>query len=527
MKLSPTLQCTLALCAVSLHAKAQETAPPQSAPAFAISTDSPADEQVLASPLSLEESIRIALRTQGGPGAAQLQASSAQESIKSARAGYAPQVTGRVGYDYLNNNSVIVLPDSNGVPGGIISGGSSGTTSTDIAVSQSLFDGGRTRQRVRSAQARSQSAVGSFGSARSSLAFQVAQAFYEQLRQEKLSQQFAGQVALAEQQVQQVRAQIAAGTVARVDILSVQVALRQARFDQVTAQKNLAVARVNFRNVLGLGRGPALELEQSPRITAIAGINEVPSQSTPLTPDEIEAGTQVPELAELPAATEILQIEPPQVPQLETLDEYLEQARNLRPDLVQSRAAVQQSESSVALARIEQKPQVTASAGFNLDPRSTSDRRLQLGVGLNVPIFDGGGRRADKRAAQDELAASRLNLEQLEKDAEAEVEAGYTDISGQIERIANARVLVEQAQINLTAATEKYRLGLGIILDIVNAQTQLFNAQTSATQAVYDYEIARANLDRAVGRFAWADPGQTAPPSAPIVVPVELKREGR
>ena len=521
MKPSPILHCTLAIFIGALPANAQETAPPAA-------TDSAINAQVLTGPLSLEDSIRIALRTQGGPGAAQLQASSAQESIKSARAGYAPQVTGRLGYDYLNNNSVIVLPDNNGVPGGIISGGGSGgTTSTDIAVSQNLFDSGRTRQRVRSAQARSQSAVGSFGSARSSLAFQVAQAFYEQLRQEKLTQQFAGQVALAEQQVQQVRAQIEAGTVARVDILSVQVALRQARFDQVTAQKNLAVARVNFRNVLGLERGPALQLEQSPRITAIAVISEVPSPPAPLTPEEIEAGTSVPELAELPAATEILQIEPPEVPQLATLEEYLEQARNLRPDLVQSRAAVHQSESSVALARIEQKPQVTANAGFNLDPRSTSDRRFQLGVGLSVPIFDGGGRSADKRAAQDELAASRLNLEQLEKDAQAEVEAGYTDISGQVERIANARVLVEQAQINLTAATGKYRLGLGIILDIVNAQTQLFSAQTSATQAVYDYEIARANLDRAVGRFAWADPGQTPPEAAPVVIPVDLKREGR
>ena len=286
MKPSPILYCTLAVFISALPASAQETAP---------ASESSANVQVLAGPLSLEESIRIALRTQGGPGAAQLQASSAQESIKSARAGYAPQVTGRVGYDYLNSNSVIVLPDSNGVPGGIISGGGSGgTTSTDIAISQNLFDSGRTRQRVRSAQARSQSAVGSFGSARSSLAFQVAQAFYEQLRQEKLTQQFAGQVALAEQQVQQVRAQIEEGTVARVDILSVQVALRQARFDQVTAQKNLAVARVNFRNVLGLGRGPALELEQSPRVTAIAGTSEVPAPPAPLTPDEIEAGTSVP-----------------------------------------------------------------------------------------------------------------------------------------------------------------------------------------------------------------------------------------
>ena len=514
MKSSPILHCTLAILAAIVPVKAQEAAP--------VATE---NAPTLNEPLSLEDSIRIALRTQGGPGAAQLQASGAREGIASARAGFAPQVTGRVGYDYLNNNSVIVLPTNNGVPGGIVnSGGSGGTLSTDIAVSQNLFDSGRTRQRVRSAQASSLGAVGNFGSARSNLAFQVAQNFYEQLRQEQLTRQFAGQVALAEQQVQQVRAQIEEGTVARVDILGVQVTLRQARFDEVTAQKNLAVARVNFRNVLGLGRGPALQLEPSPRVTRIAGLTEMPA---PPAPDDLTAGVKVPELEELPAASEILQIEPPDVPELATLETYLAQAQNLRPDLLQSRAAVQQGESSLALARIEQKPQVAANAGFNLDPRSTNDRRFQLGLGLNVPIFDGGGRRADKRAAQDNLAANRVNLVQLEKDATAEVEANYTDISGQVERIANARVLVEQAKLNLTTATERYRLGLGIILDIVNAQTQLFSAQVSATQAVYDYEIARAALDRAVGRFAWADPGQTPPATAPDAIPVELKRAGR
>jgi outer membrane protein TolC len=93
------------------------------------------------------------------------------------------------------------------------------------------------------------------------------------------------------------------------------------------------------------------------------------------------------------------------------------------------------------------------------------------------------------------------------------------DIGGEVERVANARALVESARTNLETATERYRLGLGIVLDIVNAQTQLFNAQTSLTQAVYDYELARSNLDRAAGRFAWANPGQPVPQTAPTTVP--------
>ena len=492
----------------------------------------------LNAPLTLDESIRIALRNNGQTGAGALQAQSAREGITSAKAAGLPQVTGSIGYNYLNQRSSVFVPNFNpgtgGGNGGFGNGGvvtgsngiqtfTNSLTTTDIAVNQNIFDGGRTRQRIRAARASSQSAVGGFGSARGTLAFTVAQRFYEQLRQQRLVEQFGSQVELARQQVEQVRAQIEVGTVARVDILSVQVTLRQRQFDLVSARNNLETARVNFRNALGLERGPALQLIESERVAQVVG---VPVQPEPLDPADIQPGIAVPPLSELPT-TDLLNVAPPEVPELESLETYLAQARRLRPDLVQSRAAVAQGESSLALANIENRPQVSATAGFNIDPRSSAERRFQLGVGLSVPIFNGGALSANKRAAQDGLAANRVTLAQREKDADAEVEASYVNIAGQVERIANARVLVEQAQLNLETATERYRLGLGIVLDVTNAQTQLFSAQVSATQAVYDYEIARADLDRAVGRFAWADPGvappNVAPPNvAPVVVPVGL-----
>lgn len=485
-------------------------------------------------PLTLEESIRTALKNNGQIGAPELQAQSAREGITTARAAGLPQITGNVGYNYLNQRTSVLVPNFGTGTGGIgtgtggvitgvngIRGFANSSTTTDIAVTQNIFDGGRTRQLIRGARAASQSAVGGFGGARSGLAFTVAQRFYEQLRQQKLSEQFTSQVALAQAQVEQVRAQIEVGTVARVDILSVQVTLRQRQFDLVTAQNNLAQARVNFRNALGLGSGPALQLQEAERVTLVAGVPTAPEplQTGDLQTGDLQTGIAVPPLAELPT-TGALSVAPPDVPELETLATYLQQARELRPDLVQSRAAVAQGESQLALANIENRPQISASAGFNLDPRATSQRRFQLGAGLSVPIFNGGALRANKRAAADQLAANRVTLAQTEKNADAEVEASYLDISGQVERIVNARVLVEQAQLNLQTSTERYRLGLGIVLDVTNAQTQLFSAQISATQAVYDYEIARAALNRAVGRFAWADPGV----EPPAVAPVELAR---
>jgi outer membrane protein TolC len=107
------------------------------------------------------------------------------------------------------------------------------------------------------------------------------------------------------------------------------------------------------------------------------------------------------------------------------------------------------------------------------------------------------------------------------------VEETYVNVSGEEQRIKNAQALVVSARTNFQTASEKYQLGLGIVLDVVNAQTQLFSAQTSLTQALYDYQLALANLERAVGRFAWANPGMAPPAQAPATLPDAIKVENK
>jgi outer membrane protein len=468
------------------------------------------------SPLTLDDAVLLALRNHGDVGAAEQGFVSAREGITSARSGFFPDVSAGLNYNYAQRNGTNRTTTVNGVPIPI-SGGNTSNTTSSVVVSQNIFDSGRTRAQVRSARARTLGAVGGFGSARSNLAYEVASNFYEQLRQEKLVAQREGQVQLANQQLEQIQAQIEQGVAARVDAQGIQVNLSQARFDLTTARNALATAQTNFRNALGLSRGPALKVldtelarEEAPTLAA-ATLNPVPSE------DLLEGRAPTP----LPFPT-VTAAPLPIVPELQRLDDYLAEARRLRPDLVQAQATIQQSQASLDLAEIELKPQVTANAGYNIDPRSTSDRGFTFGAGISIPIFNAGGRKADVKAAEADLESNRIRLQQLTKDVEADVQSTFINISGGVERISNARELVLSARTNLATATERYQLGLGIVLDIVNAQTQLFNAQTSATQAIYDYELARADLDRAIGRFAWANPDQPAPTQAPTTIPAAL-----
>lgn len=212
---------TLALGATVSLARAGTAAPtsatalpaPRMAPGMATAQSDPG--------LTLDDSIAIALANHGNVGAAQQSFVGAQQRITASRSALYPQAN-------LSTNSQFAAgtsSTSSGGTGSSFSTGSSISTQTNLSLSQTIFDAGRSRAEVRQSQAAAKGAEAGIGVARSGLAFQVAQAFYEQLREEKLIAQRQEQVGLAQGQLDQIEAQIEAGTAARVDADSVRVTL--------------------------------------------------------------------------------------------------------------------------------------------------------------------------------------------------------------------------------------------------------------------------------------------------------------
>jgi outer membrane protein TolC len=469
-------------------------------------------------PLSLEDALGIAFANQGDVLAAQKQLSASTERITVARSARAPQLLATIGTNYLNTSSTISSFNPGTIPipvnpgtgtggtgtggtgtggtgtGGTGTGGtgtgtptgtgtgtggtgtgvgtgtntgtstvysSTGTTTTTgLALTQNLFDSGRVRESVRQSRALQAITRGNLGTTRINLAYAVAQRFFEQLRQATLVAQRQNQLVVASQSLNQIQAQITAGTSPRSDLLGAQVNVSQARFDLTTARNALRTAQVDLRQSLGLETGAPLEL-----------------QSALAPPPE-------------PAPTE----------------ELLRLARTRRPDLASAGAQITQSQSQLRSAQIEARPSVAANLNLNLDPRRSRNRNLGIGATLSIPLFDAGGRRASVRAARDELEAARLRLGQLQKSADAQVQGAAINVSGQIARVEVARELVASAQNNLDVARGRYSAGVGIALDITTAQSQLFQAQTSLTGAQFDLQVGLANLDLATGRYAVDEP---------------------
>jgi outer membrane protein len=154
---------------------------------------------------------------------------------------------------------------------------------------------------------------------------------------------------------------------------------------------------------------------------------------------------------------------------------------------------------NVRLAHLNAGVSVSANLqqGFQMDP-NTGETRI-FGFTVSYPLFDGGNTRAAIKDSKAGLEQERRNLDQLEQTIRFNVEQAFRTREQSRRRYAASQTAVRAAQLNYDAALERQRQGIVNILDVINAQLQLVNAQVSNVQATYDYYIADARLRRAVG----------------------------
>jgi outer membrane protein TolC len=132
--------------------------------------------------------------------------------------------------------------------------------------------------------------------------------------------------------------------------------------------------------------------------------------------------------------------------------------------------------------------------------RSNLNESWEVGISLNWSIFDGGNRLARYREAKANLDASQQRLKATELDISREVEQARSTVVETDERILAAQAAVASAQENFRLVQGRFDAGVGTILDLTDAQLALTQAQNTEAQALADFRIALARLDRALGK---------------------------
>jgi len=136
----------------------------------------------------------------------------------------------------------------------------------------------------------------------------------------------------------------------------------------------------------------------------------------------------------------------------------------------------------------------------------------QAGVRVTWPLFSGFSKdaRIDQKRASLRQAQAQTRLARSR--AENEVETLWDQVGEARERADGQRLAVRQANRGFEIASAQYREGLGSQLELTDAEVALRQSEFNYAQAVYDFLVAQANLDQAVGFVPLVDSNDASGP---------------
>jgi outer membrane protein TolC len=175
------------------------------------------------------------------------------------------------------------------------------------------------------------------------------------------------------------------------------------------------------------------------------------------------------------------------------------QALTQRPEYKQVRLLVSQAEAQLRRAQRDFLPDVTGRGTYG-GVRSDLNEVWEIGVNLSWTLFDGGNMIAQVREKKSLVDSARSQVKVTELNIGQEVEQAYLVVNEAQERIAATQTAVASAQENFRLAQGRFDAGVGTILELTDAQLFLTQAQNTEAQALADYRVALAALERATGR---------------------------
>ena len=178
------------------------------------------------------------------------------------------------------------------------------------------------------------------------------------------------------------------------------------------------------------------------------------------------------------------------------------------PELKRAKEQTSAAEAKKRAMKSQYLPTVSAvaSGGYydTFDPsRNVSTGGWWAAGGLvSMPIFTGGLIENQVKEASAQQAAAMAQSTNIEQALTQQVTNAYLDTVTFTQQIKLAEELVKTAQEALSLAKQRYKLGLGTIVEVTQSEVGLTTAQTKLAEAQYDYKIAEVTLAYAAGGSA-------------------------
>jgi outer membrane protein len=426
---------------------------------FVVTSYSYAAEQ-----LTLEQAINTALGNNPGLRAADSQVDAADAGVLRSTSGFLPKVTLSETWSRTNNplmvlgtklnQEIVTVEDFN--PSVINNPATMSNYNTRLSVMQPVFNGGKAYIGRNQAFLAKDASIQDRERTRQETVYNVVKAFYGLLLAKEYHIVALQSLETSEANVRLADERFKAGAVLQSDVLRAKVQFSEVK-EMLTRSENgvkLAAAALNY--AMGVPQGTEYD---------VTGTFSEQGQTA-----EVNA--------------------------------LINEAAQKRPDLLSMGLNRKNAEEAVRVAQSDYLPtlNVMGQMDWNSDNFVGDDAKSWAVMAvLQWNIFDG---LVTKSKVKEALATSKRmqSLEEQTKSAvQLQVRQAYYNLTASADRIAATASSVQEAEEGLRIVQKRYETGMTPFVDVLGAETALIRSRTNALQAIYDNNIAQAELKLAMG----------------------------
>ena len=414
-------------------------------------------------PLSMERAVDYGLEHNRNLRSFQEEVMAVNQQVKQARAGFYPKLDASYSFTQIKDQPIInfTAPAIPNLPTGSVPTNITTANHWQLDITQPIFTGFNLTAQLNISKMDLKISRYQLDSARLDLIRNIKYAFLQTLLGQKLLQVARDNVKALEIQKQNAQAYYNQGLTAKNDVLKAEVALANAVQQERATAKQLDILRSKLNQLLDLDIQTKLELQD----------NKILMKPIPI------------------------------------LENLYSLAEERRPELNALDTSILKAEERIRAARSSYYPTISAFGQYYREGEDflgetnpyTNNENASIGVQIKLNLFEGGKTEASASEYKYRKKSLREQRRDLEKQIKVQVEDAYKQVGVARADITTAETALTQAHENERMTTLQYKEQLVIFLEVLNARVFTLESSVNYYQALYGYQLALADLERAIG----------------------------
>jgi len=396
---------------------------------------------------TLDEAVRTALREHPRIKGAAAEQRATDREIRKARSGYFPSLDLRAAFGSEHTNIDQLHRSGNAL-------GTLGKREASLVARQLLWDGMATRNQVMRSEALKEAATGNLLDTREAVAFEAVQAYLDVLRNQRLVELAEENVIRHRNILEDVRKRVRGGIGHKADLQQARGRLALAQSTLRARRGSLLQAQSAYERVVGTPPADLLQIahEETGSLTSDGEID----------PQRLQA----------------------------RIDRELAEAMERHPAIIGAEARLRAAEAELKLARSAYHPRITLEAAMTRDRGVSGVEGIRntesLMLVTNWNLFRGGADRANEQAVSERRIRALEEAADIRRKVRENVQIAVEAKATSEARLGYLREHVSASEETLQAYKAQFNLGRRTLLDVLNAEIELFNARSNLVVGEFD-----------------------------------------